>query len=440
MEQNIPQAWVVTANMGYGHQRASFPLLPIAKNKIQTVGRNSSASEKERRLWEKTLWMYEFISRSNDIPIVGKYIFKMLDMLLDIPSFYPKRNQSSPTAQVKILEYSIAKGLCADMLSQIKHDESLPLISSFYAPVIAAEMSNFPRIFCIICDADLNRVWVSKKPQSTKIEYFAPCGMAYERLRSYGVPISNIHMTGFPLPLELIGDRMLSTLKYDLGQRLNYLDPRNRFRPLHGINVEHFIGRENYEFRNERCLNLTYAVGGAGAQRNFAKRIIKSLQKKIENGEIKINLVAGIRPEIFEYFFEIKQKYAPNSSNIEIVFEQDIYSYFDKFNSILRNTDILWTKPSELSFYAGLGIPIIMSPTIGAQERYNRRWLFEMGAGIKMQAPELTDQWLFDLLKGGRLAEAAWAGFLKIRKMGTYKIIDYIQNGSFDKSDSPLFF
>ena len=28
----------------------------------------------------------------------------------------------------------------------------------------------------------------------------------------------------------------------------------------------------------------------------------------------------------------------------------------------MRTTDILWTKPSELSFYCGLGIPIVMAP------------------------------------------------------------------------------
>ena len=86
------------------------------------------------------------------------------------------------------------------------------------------------------------------------------------------------------------------------------------------------------------------------------------------------------------------------------------------FNFALHNTDILWTKPSELSFYCALGIPIIMTPAIGPQEKCNHRWLREIGAGIKQQNPEYTNQWLLDLLNKGRLAEAAWNGFLKGRK------------------------
>ena len=49
---------------------------------------------------------------------------------------------------------------------------------------------------------------------------------------------------------------------------------------------------------------------------------------------------------------------------------------------MLLDTDILWTKPSELSFYAGLGLPIIMAPSVGAQERFNKAWLRAIGAAI----------------------------------------------------------
>jgi hypothetical protein len=104
----------------------------------------------------------------------------------------------------------------------------------------------------------------------------------------------------------------------------------------------------------------------------------------------------------------------------------------------MRTTDILWTKPSELSFYSGLGIPIVMSPPIGSQERFNAKWLFEIQAGIKPENPEYTDQWLFDFLNNGRLAEAAWSGFLKARKLGTYKILEVLETGKMTTEDSPI--
>ena len=108
------------------------------------------------------------------------------------------------------------------------------------------------------------------------------------------------------------------------------------------------------------------------------------------------------------------------------------------FNNCLHTTDVLWTKPSELSFYCALGIPIIMTPAIGPQEKCNQRWLIDIGAGIKQRNPEYTDQWLYDLLKNGRLAEAAWNGFLKARKYGSFNILEFLGKGHFQFSNDPL--
>ena len=96
--------------------------------------------------------------------------------------------------------------------------------------------------------------------------------------------------------------------------------------------------------------------------------------------------------------------------------------YFKIFNEALRETDVLWTKPSELSFYAGLGLPVIIAPTIGSQEDFNKSWLLHMGAGISQDNPKYTDQWFYDYLNAGDFAEKAMQGFVEIEKMGTYNI------------------
>jgi hypothetical protein len=38
----------------------------------------------------------------------------------------------------------------------------------------------------------------------------------------------------------------------------------------------------------------------------------------------------------------------------------------------------------------------------------------------------------------GQLVEAAWNGFLKARKYGTYNILDFLLNGTFVSSNDPL--
>jgi hypothetical protein len=431
------KAWVVAADMGYGHQRAVYPLKHIAEEGIITVGSSEAVSKAEQKLWKRLLNAYEFFSRAKSVPVVGPPLFSMLDSLMRIPSFYPMRNLSNTTFQVNLLESLIEKGLCKGMLEKTS-TKNLPLITSFYASAIAADKKGFSKIYCIICDADINRVWVAKHPWESRIEYFAPCGKAAQRLKAYGVPDERIHLTGFPLPVELLGDENLSVLKKDLAQRLFYLDPKGKFRARHGRNVEYFLGKENFVFRNERKLTITYAVGGAGAQKEIGEKIAHSLKDKLQTGEIRLVLVAGIRKEVKEYFEFVKKEIEPDGDCIKIIFSETLDGYFDLFNKALHETDILWTKPSELSFYSALGIPIVMSPIIGSQEKFNRKWLREIQAALKQDKPEYADQWLYDLLERGTLAESAWDGFLKVRKLGTFKILRVLEKGSIEKETDPV--
>ena len=431
------KAWVVSADMGYGHQRAVYPLRDIAEGGIITVGSSEAVSKAEQKLWKRLLNAYEFFSRAKGIPVVGPPFFSMLDSLMRIPSFYPMRNLSSSTFQVNLLESLIEKGLGKGMLEKIS-TKNLPVITSFYASAIAADKKGFNKVYCIICDADINRVWVAKDPWESRVEYFAPCGKVAQRLRAYGVPDERIHLTGFPLPLELLGDEDLSVLKKDLAQRLFYLDPKGKFWTRHGMNVEYFLGKENCVSRNDRKLTITYAVGGAGAQKEIGEKIAKSLKDKLRANEIKLILVAGIRKEVNDFFESVKNEIDPDGNSIQIIYSESLHDYFDMFNKALHETDILWTKPSELSFYSALGIPIIMSPIIGSQEKFNRKWLREIQAALKQETPDYTDQWLYDLLNRGTLAESAWDGFLKARKLGTFKIKQVLEKGYLDKETHPV--
>ena len=431
------RAWVVSADMGYGHHRAVFPLRHIAEGGVISVGRDAASSSGERQLWNRLLGVYESFSRARGIPIIGKPLFTLLDRFLHIPSFYPIRDLSRSTFQVDLLASSVRQGLCRGMLQTVKSNH-IPLITSFYAPAIAADMDGYDPIYCIICDADLNRVWVAKEPWESRIHYFAPCGRAGQRLKAYGVQEDRIYLTGFPLPDELVGGVGLDVLKADLGQRLHYLDPGNRFWPLHERSVEHFLGAGNCIFRRKRVLTISYAVGGAGAQKEMGGRLARSLKSRLHAGTLRLNLIAGLKKSVQEYFMRVKTDIGGDPDAIDVIWAEDVQEYFTLFNAAMRNTDILWTKPSELSFYSGLGVPIVMTPTIGSQEKFNRQWLYEIQAGIKQENPDHADQWLFDLLYNGRLAEAAWSGFLKARKLGTYKILEVLQTGTMTKSDSPV--
>lgn len=432
-----PLAWIVSADMGYGHQRAVYPLREMAYEGVITVGSMQDISPAEKKLWRRMLRVYEFFSRLSSIPVIGKPLFSLLDTLLFIPSMYPIRNLSRPNFQLRRLVAGIKGGLCSGMVEKIR-TRHLPVITSFYAPAIAADLAGHDDIYCIICDADLNRVWVAEQPWESRIKYFAPCGKAAQRLRTYGVPDNRIYITGFPLPEELLGGPELPVLKKNLARRLVQLDPKQKFLQRHHKSVEYFLGEEFQSAAANPWLTITYAVGGAGAQKEMALKIANSLLPKIEAGQIKLNLVAGIRHEVREYFTALKEKRFKSSPAVQIIYRDTLDEYFAAFNQIMHETDLLWTKPSELSFYCGLGLPIIMSPAIGSQEQFNKYWLKDITAGIKQLDPDHTDEWLSDYLKKGHLAEAAWSGFLKARKLGIYKIREVLETGAMKQEDSPL--
>jgi hypothetical protein len=55
--------WLVSADMGYGHQRAISPLkFPACGNKILNANTSPLATAKEKRLWKDLLGTYEFMS------------------------------------------------------------------------------------------------------------------------------------------------------------------------------------------------------------------------------------------------------------------------------------------------------------------------------------------------------------------------------------------
>jgi hypothetical protein len=437
LPQSDVHAWVVTVDMGLGHQRATYPLMEVAEGGIIAVGSTQSSDPAEKKQWDRLRNAYEFLSRVRSVPVFGKPLFGVLDALQSIPPFYPIRDLSSPSFQVKLVANLIERGLCSGLLERIR-EKPLPLITSYFAPAIAADLADYGRIYCIICDAEVSRAWVPEDPRKSRIHYLAPCGRAIQRLNQYGVPDERVFLTGFPFPKQILGDKDLDVLRSDQGQRLFYLDPKECFWPLHGPGVAHFLGRNNCRFRKRRRLTITYAVGGAGAQREIGSQIAQSLREKIRAGQVTLNLIAGVRQEINEYFQEVKKEIAPGSDDLRVLYSPSKDQYFDQFAETMRHTDILWTKPSELSFYAGLGIPIIMSPYIGAQELYNQKWLLEIQAAFPQQDPEYTHEWLFDLLNAGRLAECSWDGFLKARKYGTYKIEEILRTGTMTREGSPL--
>jgi len=429
--------YVVTVDMGYGHQRAAYPFAAVAEGGIITINDYQGITDEEKNIWDGIRQEYEYVSFFKKLPVFGNVIFSVMDYFQQIKPFYPRRDLSKSTLQQKYFYKKIEAGLGKKLIENL-NKKPLPLLTTFFVAAYCAEYYNYQgEIYLVICDADVSRAWAPLHPESSRINYLVPNKRVKERLMLYGVKEERIFMTGFPLPKENIGVKDWEYLKDDLKDRLEVLDPDGVYRKKYAKLIEAYLCPVDKIDCAKRPLTLAFAVGGAGAQRDLGILVLKRLKSKIMEDKIRLNLIAGSRQDVAEYYEKaIKENYLQNSKNVRIIYSPDKTEYFRQFNEALHTTDLLWTKPSELSFYAGLGLPIIMTEPIGSQEEYNRRWLLGIGAGVDSKNPNFVDEWLFDFLESGWLAEAAMQGYLNAPKMGTYNMENIVLRHEINEIDN----
>ena len=442
-QETQKSAHVVDVNMGYGHSRAAHTLRDLSGGHVLSANDYVGIPASDRKLWGDTRKLYETISRLKPIPVVGDFLFDTMDHWQQIPSFYPRRDLSKPNLQLLEIAHMIKKGLGKHLIAKLA-ENPLPLVTTFFIPAFCAEYYNYPGdIWCVTTDADISRSWAPIDPKRSRIKYFASNGRVLERLKLYGVREENIYLTGFPLPKELIGGANFTVAKDLLSDRITNLDPRHIFQETNERTLRAELGAKRC-VKQEVCghpLTVTYSVGGAGAQRQLGVNILKSLRSKIAQNKIRLNLVAGVRKEDAKFYRDavielgLKKKLG---EWINIPEFDSREAYFSGFNEILKTTDILWTKPSELSFYTGLGLAIVMAPPIGSQEEFNRLWIQYVGGGVSQNDPAFTDEWLFDWIDSGGMARMAWNGFNEAPTHGTYRIEDIVLGRSSELRKLPL--
>ena len=128
------KAWVIAADMGYGHQRTAYPLRDIAfSGRVINANSYDGIPLKDKNFWGKTRSLYEFISRFKRIPVLGDFLFSVLDRFQKILSYYPKRDLSMPTISLKNIFYFIKGGWGKDLIERLKKKFTAVNINIFYA-------------------------------------------------------------------------------------------------------------------------------------------------------------------------------------------------------------------------------------------------------------------------------------------------------------------
>jgi hypothetical protein len=429
-----PQPVIVSAEMGYGHLRAARPLARFLDIELEYADRAPLSGPRSQRVWDAVRWAHAWSSRGSELPVVGGPVRRLLDSATMIPPLHPYRDLAGPSLATRALDGLISRGFGRRLVERLR-EQGAPLLTTFYAPAIVADRSGHEPVYCVVTDADINRVWVPFDARESNIHYLAPSRRAVRRLRAFGVSRDKVSFTGFPLPHELVGGQELTALRRNLGRRLARLDPKGRFREQCHHELSHFFTDLDRSHDGEPPL-LTMAIGGAGAQSGLVEAILPGLRPAIVDGTIRLALVAGVHFQVAARLRRALcnvglEKFV--GTGVSILYATDLEEYFDRFDALIAQTDILLTKPSELTFYAALGIPLLLTAPVGVHERFNRRFAREQGVGLKLRNPQHLATQIHEWLTDGTLASTAWSGFLRLPKFGTYNIIETVCG----RSDAP---
>lgn len=425
---------VVAVSMGYGHWRAAYPFLPWAEEgRILTADAYPEIPIRDRKIWRQSERFYNFISRLAAKGFLGRLIFSLFDCFQRVhPSYGPRR----PTLQLKSIYRAIRSGWGRDFISRLQNG-SMPLLTTFFPVAYMAEYWNYPGpIYLVITDTDVSRAWAPYNPAMTRIIFLAPTKSAERRLQLLGVPRKQVFLTGFPLPgvparparLPIGGQAGGRNITQAVSERLKRLDPNFAYRKAHDKHIRDTLGSIPSGVAGPP--RLLFSLGGAGAQVGIASDILRSVRPLLA-GKIRICFAVGRFNEAVRRLHDVIEELdlsAEVGKSISILADEDIKEYIKAFTEKLEESDILWTKPSELSFYAALGIPIIMASPIGSHEERNRAWLIEMGAAVDQGDPRRAHEWLPPLMKDGTLAACAVNGFMRGNRSGLQNILDIVFN------------
>ncbi len=394
-----PAVDVVAVRMGYGHLRPAHALASAAGVAVMEADGASLTGVPDRLLWHGSRWIYEGLSRLSGIPVGGTPAARVLAALTRIPPRDAHEDLSRPDVGSRALATAIRLGFGRRTADYLRR-RNTTLVATFYAPAHAAAARGHPAVMLVVTDTDVARVWVENDPAQGSVVYCVPTESTGSRLLRYGVPPRRIRVTGFPLPQPLANEEAAEA---NLASRCRRL--RGEDGPVH----------------------LALAIGGAGAQAGLALEVAGALLPLVSSGRLRITLVAGTRGEVARRFERAvrtwrNQVHVPPRS-VQVLFERRPEELFERFDRLLAGTDLLWTKPSELVFFAALGLPLILAPAVGAQEEANRSWLLHVGAGMDQPSPEAMLSWLGVSLESGAFLEAARRGFSRLPRDGTRRVL-----------------
>lgn len=398
---------VTSALMGFGHLRAAHNIASYGHAPVLRVDREPYVRGVDRFVWNATQALHTYGSK--DAESKNQLFYKWFEGVMRIPDDHESPSLNPSRFILTAKRFGLGK-----MFFDLMNRDHPPLVHTFYLHAMLSLYWRYPgKNYLLLCDTDFHRVWVPVNPREKNLEYMVPISRSADRLKSYGVPGDRIHVTGFPLPVANTGLKDLVTLTRD------------------------------FEIRKERIrrdsnvpMTIMFPFSGAGAYSNVLAELVKAMLDHLREGSVRLVVSCGDNEDAQRNAENLFVNYGLEESEFtEIMFDRDLFNSFDRFNLALKSVDVIVTKPGEIVFYAGLGIPMVFLPPIGAHEARNREYLIENGCAVDMEDVSRFAEWLEEKRRNESLLELAEMGYQSLPKGGAFEIDELVRGGRADQPE-----
>ncbi len=204
-------------------------------------------------------------------------------------------------------------------------------------------------------------------------------------------------------------------------------------------NLESDTKKRLDRINNNKPLRLILTIGGAGAQYDIFKDIVNYLMPLIKTHKVELFInfgdylpveeklldeVSGLKDIsiIFNNKYDEFKKYLTNLDTadqpVTIVYNKDIFEAVYSTNLLMRVSDILITKPSELVFYP---IPKLFIHRVGGHEAYGAIYSSNIGDGtFECDTTKAVHEMLDSLINTKEILLEMNANIIRNYKNGLY--------------------
>ncbi len=212
-------------------------------------------------------------------------------------------------------------------------------------------------------------------------------------------------------------------------------------------NIEKDCKKRIERIKEDKPLRFLFTIGGAGAQGDFFASIIKTLLPYVKKNKACIYINCGdyenvwdmlkkMIPEFNDDNFPVnlhfnnwkdEEKFSEDAidgiatdagNGIHVFCNKNIFAAVYITNLLMRASDILVTKPSELAFYP---VPKLFIRRIGGHEMWGAIHSVELGEGTQeCENPEFASSLVKMIMNQPSLIEEMCAAIIKQKEKGTY--------------------